>query len=273
MADQRRDSSVLFSLRELKGMEQTPERSKPDRAAPDRKHASDEKGSLLAELRASVDEVARVETARLEAVRAAREAEDRAEQARRRAEAAAEVEARIQAEEARRRLVESERRGAESRLRGEAVDILPAGPPQALSRAAPAPVAPAPPSFLQPTEPDGGQRATGFYLVVVGIPVACLSIIVLALLWTERPLPTNGPSLSDIPLVASAAPATPTAAPVVTARLDPKPAPVVGVSAAQIPPSAAGHGGTHRPEGNTPRPPRPHAPKSDAPLTVEFGTP
>lgn len=216
MAAERKENSVLFTLKELKDI--TADQPDPPPAAapapaskPKRAVGSfiDDAESLLADIRDSVDEEAAAEARRLEEQkRAAEEAERRRiedEENRHKAE----MEARMAAEEARRRAAADERAAkaaaidrAERIARGEIVDEPEPVRPQIIQAQAPQ----APPS-----------RGTGFYLIVVGLPVLCLTAVAIALIMRPAEQPTigvgavNTAALAPAP-TAPAAPALPVAA-------------------------------------------------------------
>ncbi|MCA9539470.1 MAG: hypothetical protein KC620_11320 [Myxococcales bacterium] len=214
MAAERKENSVLFTLKELKDItaDQPAPAARPVAQAPAKKSSSfiDDAESLLADIRGSVDEEAAAEAARLEAQRVqAEEAERRAreqEDAQRRAE----VEARLAAEEARRRAAAEEREAkaraidrAERIARGEIVDE-------------PEPVQPVFAQVVQPQAPAEPQgRGTGFYLVVVGLPVLCLTAVAIVLILrpVEQPKPVaTVPAVTELPPVTPPPPAAAVAA-------------------------------------------------------------
>lgn len=189
MAAERKENSVLFTLKELKDITADQPEAAPAAAAapapkPKRKVSSfiDDAESLLADIRDSVDEEAAAEARRLEEQkRAAEEAEVR-RQAEEEARIKAEMQARVAAEEARRRAAADEREAkaaaidrAERIARGEIVDE-------------PEPIAP---QVVQAApQPEPQSRGTAFYLVVVGLPVLCLTAVAIALIIrpTEQPI-------------------------------------------------------------------------------------
>lgn len=210
MAAERKENSVLFTLKELKDI--TADQPDPPAAAaaaaapaparPKRSVGSfiDDAESLLADIRDSVDEEAAAEARRLEEQkRAAEEAERRRiedEENRHKAE----MDARMAAEEARRRAAAEERTAkaaaidrAERIARGEIVDEPEPLRPQVIQAQAPQ----APPS-----------RGTGFYLIVVGLPVLCLTAVAIALIMRPAEQPTMGVgALGAASLAAAPAPA------------------------------------------------------------------
>ena len=107
MASERKENSVLFSLKELKDLTAddpapAPQAAPEQPAAPTRRSAFiDDTDSLLADIRGVVDEEAEAERARIEAERQAKVAAE--EQARLETAALqrAEIEARLAAEKAR----------------------------------------------------------------------------------------------------------------------------------------------------------------------------
>ncbi len=202
MAAERKENSVLFTLKELKDITADQPDPPPATAAPAKpKRAAgsfiDDAESLLADIRDSVDEEAAAEARRLEdEKRAAEEAERRRledEESRHRAE----MEARVAAEEARRRAAADERAAkaaaidrAERIARGEIVDEPEPERPQVI-QAAPQ----APPS-----------RGTGFYLIVVGLPVLCLTAVAIALIMRPVEQATIGADAINTAAVTPVAP-------------------------------------------------------------------
>lgn len=223
MAGDRKENSVLFSLKELKDITsdepEAPVRARAAAPAPVRRSSAlDDKDDLLADLRSSVAADAEAEAARLDASRRASQEQEQ----RRVHETAtlqrAEIDARIAAEQARRRAAEDERTQRarqidldERRARGEIVDEpVPAGPVEMPHHAAHAPVQSQIPQQMVPQQPQG--RGTGFYLTVVGLPVMCITAVAMALIMTQKePLPPVAPME---PVVVNVQPSVPvTAAP------------------------------------------------------------
>ena len=211
MAAERKENSVLFTLKELKDI--TADQPDPAAAAaaapepkPKRQVSSfiDDAESLLADIRDSVDEEAAAEAARLEEQkRLAVEAEKRRE-AEKEAQIKSEMEARVAAEEARRRAAADEREAkaaaidrAERIARGEIVDE-------------PEPIAPA--VVQQPQPPPQQTRGTGFYLVVVGLPVLCLTAVAIALIIKPAEQPNIETQVAAPVAAAPVAPPEPVAA-------------------------------------------------------------
>lgn len=208
MAAERKENSVLFTLKELKDITadqpDPPPAAAPAPAKPKRAVGSfiDDAESLLADIRDSVDEEAAAEARRLEEQkRAAEEAERRRiedEEARHKAE----MDARMAAEEARRRAAADERAAkaaaidrAERIARGEIVDE-------------PEPVRP---QVIQAQAPQAPQsRGTGFYLIVVGLPVLCLTAVAIALIMRPAEQPNIGAgAINTAALAPAPAPAPP----------------------------------------------------------------
>ncbi len=199
MAAERKENSVLFTLKELKDItadqpEQAPAAAAP-KPKPKRKVSSfiDDAESLLADIRDSVDEEAAAEAARLEEQKRLAEEAERLREAEEEARVKAEMQARVAAEEARRRAAADEREAkaaaidrAERIARGEIVDE-------------PEPIKPAVVQAPQPQAPQ--SRGTGFYLVVVGLPVLCLTAVAIALIIK----PAEQPKI-DPPVAAAVAP-------------------------------------------------------------------
>lgn len=135
MAAERKENSVLFTLKELKDItadqpEQAPVAAAP-KPKPKRKVSSfiDDAESLLADIRDSVDEEAAAEARRLEEQKRLAEEAELRRQADEEARIKAEMEARVAAEEARRQAAADERAAkaaaidrAERIARGEIVD-------------------------------------------------------------------------------------------------------------------------------------------------------
>jgi len=239
MAGERKENSVLFSLKELKDITaDEPEQPLRSKAAPALSSASarrpsfmDDKDDLLADLRSSVAADAEAEAARIEAERRAlRDAEDR-----RKHETAtlqrAEIDARIAAEQARRRAAEDERVARarqidldERRARGEIIEE-PAAAPEPVVHVTHVPAAV--PQVLAPVQPQG--RSTAFYLTVVGLPVVCITAIAIAVILTQKE--TNLQPVSTEPVVVNVQPAavitaSPTAPAIASAAPTEPPAPV-----------------------------------------------
>lgn len=241
MAGERKENSVLFSLKELKDItadepEAAPARPKAAPAPARRPSALDDKDDLLADLRSSVAAEAEAEAMRLEAERRAAQAE---EEKRKHATATlqrAEIEARIAAEQARRRAAEEERIERarqidldERRARGEIVDEpVQVHAVEAQVHTVHAPSAqPQVAQIVVPTQPQG--RSTSFYLTVVGLPVMCVTAIAIALIMTQKEPPA--PVAPSEPVVVNVqqpppAPVTtaPTAAPASVAAAVEEPA-------------------------------------------------
>jgi hypothetical protein len=241
MAGERKENSVLFSLKELKDITaDEPEQPVRPKAAPPPASASarrqsfiDDKDDLLADLRSSVAADAEAEAARIEAERQAqRQAEER-----RKHETAtlqrAEIEARIAAEQARRRAAEDERVARarqididERRARGEIIEE-PVSAPEPVVHVTHAPAVVAAPQVLAPVQPQG--RSTAFYLTVVGLPVVCITAIAIAVILTQKE--TNLQPVSNEPVVvnvqqpAAVITASPTAPAIASAAPTEPPAP------------------------------------------------
>lgn len=241
MAGERKENSVLFSLKELKDITaDEPEQPVRPKAAPPPASASarrqsfiDDKDDLLADLRSSVAADAEAEAARIEAERQAqRQAEER-----RKHETAtlqrAEIEARIAAEQARRRAAEDERVARarqidieERRARGEIIEE-PAAAPEPVVHVTHTPAAVAAPQVLAPVQPQG--RSTAFYLTVVGLPVVCITAIAIAVILTQKETTlqpvSNEPVVVNVQQPAAVITASPTAPAVVSAAPTEPPAP------------------------------------------------
>lgn len=151
---------------------------------------------LLAEVKQSVAADVAAEEARLEAERAARAAAEA--QAAREAEAArrAEIDARLEAERHRRRLATEGRRAVVDPV------VPPADTPAASPHAArfARPAGPA----TTPAQPAAPRHGAGFYFVVMGLPMLCITAIVVAWL-----LNSPQPSLDPVPLPTTADRAAP----------------------------------------------------------------
>lgn len=224
MAGERKENSVLFSLKELKDITsdepEAPVRAKAAPAPARRPSALDDKDDLLADLRSSVAADAEAEAQRLEAQRRAAQEEEERKIHATASMARAEIEARIAAEQARRRAAEEERVErarqidiAERRARGEIIeDPVPAHSPEPVVHVTHTQVAqPQMAQVMAPQQPQG--RGTAFYLTVVGLPVLCLTAVAIALIVQKEPLPQA--ANNDQPVVINMAPITaaPTQAP------------------------------------------------------------
>lgn len=205
MAAERKENSVLFTLKELKDITADQPEAAPAAAPkpkPKRQVSNfiDDAESLLADIRDSVDEEAAAEARRLEEQKVLAEEAEVRRQAEEEARIKAEMEARVAAEEARRRAAAEERDAraaaidrAERIARGEIVDE-------------PEPIKPAVVQAPQP--PPQQTRGTGFYLVVVGLPVLCLTAVAIALIIKPAEQPKIGPEA-----MTAAAPVAPVAPP------------------------------------------------------------
>lgn len=241
MSGEKKESSVLFTLKELKDI--TSEDSSaapaarpkpaPARAAKKKSSLTDDADSLLADLLGDVGADAEAEAARIEAERQATAAAAEQEIMRTAAAQQAEIQARIEAEQARRAAAAEERESrrraidiAERRARGE---IIPEDEPPkpVVTRTPAAPV----PSPAQPEPPAG--RSTGFYLTVVGLPVLCLTAVALVIILkpVEQPAPAAPPPTEVVTVVET--PKAPAVAPV--AVVDDDFEPDVGVADAAVP--------------------------------------
>ena len=273
MAGERKENSVLFSLKELKDITAA-EHSAPAAAAKapvKRSSFSDEADSLLADIRDSVGADAAAEEARIEAQREAAANAERNKIMATRELQQADVQARLAAEEARRQAAAEERESrrraidiAERRARGEIIEEERPVVPAAV--AAPAAVSPA--QVAPPPEPTG--RGTGFYLTVVGLPVLCLTAVAIALIFkTGDQPPINAPLNADPARVAVSQAATPSVAAAIPKAYDEEVAPDLGVAAATSadggPPDAAV--AVAAKEANANRRPRRPARPGDAPRT------
>lgn len=204
MAGERKENSVLFSLKELKDFtsddpaEPAARPASASKAAPTptprRPSALDDMGSLLADIRSTVNEDVEAEARRLEEEKKRQRDEEDRKIKETSALQKADIEARIAAEQARRRAAEDERAERlrrqdieERRARGEiieepappaAIEVVQAPSLAALSAAS------VPQSALAPQPPQG--RGTGFYLTVVGLPVMCITAIAIALILNTR---------------------------------------------------------------------------------------
>jgi hypothetical protein len=275
MAGERKENSVLFSLKELKDITaDEPEQPVRQKAAPAPPSAStrrqsfiDDKDDLLADLRSSVAADAEAEAARIEAERRAqREAEER-----RKHETAtlqrAEIDARIAAEQARRRAAEDERVARarqididERRARGEIIEEPVAAPePVVHVTHAPAPMAP---QVLAPVQPQG--RSTAFYLTVVGLPVVCITAIAIAVIVTQKETTlqpvSNEPVVVNVQQPAAVITASPTAPAIASAPATEPPAPaseVVAESGKPKPRPRPKPGGGEKPAAGADKPAKP----------------
>jgi hypothetical protein len=238
MAGERKENSVLFSLKELKDITsdepEAPVRAKAAPAPARRPSALDDKDDLLADLRSSVAADAEAEAQRLDAQRRAAQEEEERKIHATASMARAEIEARIAAEQARRRAAEEERVErarqidiAERRARGEIIeDPVPAHSPEPAvhvthTQAAQPQVA----QVMMPQQPQG--RGTAFYLTVVGLPVLCLTAVAIALIVQKEPLPqaaNNEPVVINMAAPITAAP-TQAPAPFVATIASEPPAP------------------------------------------------
>lgn len=130
---------------------------------------------LLAEVKAEAEAAARAEMERMDAARSARESAQAARRADAEAARQSEIDALVEAERARQRAVN------EHRLAMFAP--IPSAPPPV---AAPAPPVAAPPPPAQVVGPH--PRGAAFYVNVVGLPLLCLTAIVLTLVHNQRPV-------------------------------------------------------------------------------------
>ncbi len=182
---ERKENSVLFTLKELKDItaDEEAQAPAPVAAAPRKRRTSsaftDDADSLLADIRDAVGADATAEARQLEAERG--QAANRASEQIMATQAAerAEIDARIAAERARRSAAADERDArlhaadiAERRARGEIIEepVAPAAPVQVV---APIPAAPAPPATGQ---------GTSSYLWVVGLSMVCLTAVAIVLI-------------------------------------------------------------------------------------------
>lgn len=180
MSTTRKDSSLRFSLKELKDL--TADLPDVAPAKPTRKaNALEGADDLLGDIRGLIGSAAEEEAAALQAKKEAERRAQEAELLRTQSAQKAEIEARIAAERARQQAVEEERAA-----RQRAIDI-------AEGRIVPEPERPAAaarpmmqqPAVLQPTAPKG--RGTGFYLAVVGLPLLSITAVVIALILKPTP--------------------------------------------------------------------------------------
>jgi hypothetical protein len=176
MASEEKESSVLFTLKELKDIAATPT-AEPEQVAKPKARQSkggaysfiDDADSLLADIRDSVDDDASAEATRIEGERkaaaAAEEQNRRSDEAKRQAD----IEAKLQAEQARRRAAADEREArahaldiAERRARGEIIEE-------------PEPQAAPQPAQVAPTAPAAPpKKSFAFYLMVIALPLIAL---------------------------------------------------------------------------------------------------
>jgi hypothetical protein len=193
MAGERKENSVLFSLKELKDFtsddpaEPAARPASASKAAPTptprRPSALDDMGSLLADIRSTVNEDVEAEARRLEEEKKRQREEEDRKIKETSALQKADIEARIAAEQARRRAAEVEERRARGEIIEEpappaAIEVVQAPSLAALSAAS------VPQSALAPQPPQG--RGTGFYLTVVGLPVMCITAIAIALILNTK---------------------------------------------------------------------------------------
>lgn len=295
MAEKRTESSVLFSLRDLRAF--GPEAPSRAPARPDRVEALD----LLADVRASVSEQARFEAEARSA--AETERRDEADRRLRAATAAhlADIEARVAAEDTRRRVAAEERTlrsvhdasvmstngRTEGRMspsdRSGAAHPGAADASTSLARldspTAQSAQAPRPPLESEPFAPAAPARGrTAFFAIVVGLPVACVTAVALALVVRDRgaTLP-EGPATpesavavapsSRSPSASVARPAPALASTTVASRGPFLPDVLVGQPPARV---------DARPDAKPRKPPRrprsiPSREPSREPLRVEFG--
>lgn len=155
---------------------------------------------LLSDLKEDLARDAEAERARLAAEKAARTAAE-AEAARRADEAQrAEVEARIEAERRRRALAHDIRLARIEASPNPASDR----PASSAPRTAPAPVTLDP---LAPTPP--ARHGAGFYFVVMGLPMICLTAIAVVWLLRPQPAPPALPAPPPVRLTVGAEPVLP----------------------------------------------------------------
>ena len=238
MAGERKENSVLFTLKELKDItadEQAAPAAAPKPAAKRSSSFIDEADSLLADIRDSVGADAAAESARIEAQRKAGEDAERNKILATRELQQADVQARLAAEEARRQAAAEEREArrraidiAERRARGEIIEEDEPVVPAVVA----APVAASPAQVAPPPEPTG--RGTGFYLTVVGLPVLCLTAVAIALIFkTGDQPPINLPISNEPAKVAISQAAPPSVAASIPAAYDePEAEPDAGVAVA-----------------------------------------
>ena len=226
MAGERKENSVLFRLKELKEMTADEPKAAPGRAAaaaPPKARATanfiDDADSLLADIRGTVDQEAAAEAHRIEEERRRADESARSQIMATQTAQRAEIDARIAAERARQRAAEEERESraraldlADRRARGEIVDE-----PEPAPVIHAAPVAPV--QVAQPHAPEQGGRGNTFYLVVVGLPVLCLTAVAIALILkpADAPQMPLAPAPPRNEVVTVAPPAQPMPAPAVAA--------------------------------------------------------
>ncbi len=134
----------------------------------------------LAEARAAAAAEAEAEQLRMAQAQRARERAADAERRIREAHARASAKARIEAEETRQRLAE------EARLAARAPKVEPVVPERI---PVPSPAAVAAPMDFDPAP----RKDTGFWFVVVGLPVLCLTAIIGTWIYANRPVPEAAP--------------------------------------------------------------------------------
>jgi len=212
MSAERKENSVLFSLKELKEItaddpEPGPRAARPARRAVKTKRggtSEDDADSLLADIRSTATADAEAEAARIEAERLT---SMQSEQQRIEATATLqqeEIQARLAAEKARQRAAAEEREARlhqmdieERRARGEIIEE-----PEAAPAAVAAPVAQviATPAQIQP--PQSG-RSAGFYITVV-VSVVCIAAVLIVLILTmQKEAPVNTPVAEKVAPVPS----------------------------------------------------------------------
>ena len=174
MASEEKESSVLFTLKELKDIAASPadgagEHSKPKarKTRTDGYSFIDDADSLLADIRDSVDDAASAEAKRIEDERT--QAAESLEEARKAEESERQtnIQNRLAAEEARRRVAADEREArahaldiAERRARGEIIEE---------------PEREAPPTQVEPPKAaEPPKKRLVFYLLVLGVPLLAL---------------------------------------------------------------------------------------------------
>ena len=200
---------LLFSLKELKDIAAkepvAPARAVARSAAPKKKKRKSsilgDASDLLADIQQTVTaDAAAEEQARLAAKEAAARAEAEADAAAR-AKREAEVAGRLAAEEARQRAAEEERDArryeqdlAERRARGEYIEE---DQPKVVAPVVEAIRTPAQVSAPAPLP----RRGTGFFLAVIGLPIVCVTAVVLAMI-----LKPDEPAKPEISLAASQIP-------------------------------------------------------------------
>lgn len=242
---------------------------------------------LLSDLKQDLARDAEAERARLAAEQAARLAAE-AETARRAEEARrAEMTARLEAENRRRALAHDIRHARiESSLPHSPTAAVPGTASRGAASRGASPEtrgahANPPLDSVQPT-PPGAHRGAGFYFVVMGLPMICLTAV--AVVWLLRaPPPAALPAPPPTQLSIGADPMPPPQMPEVAAPGAEVDAPVQPVAAAlDVPGPARAHSEAtaeataDTPAGRTgrraarPSPPRPDAPKPDAPKPVRL---